>query len=61
MACRHLALIRSLWSTAWFLFGYALLADRARLFLRNKRTIRLVNRGTGTVMAGAAVLVATRN
>ena len=43
------------------LSGYALLADRARLFLRNKRTVQLVNRGTGTVMAGAAVLVATRN
>lgn len=40
--------------------GYVLLAGRARGLLRSERALRLVNRGTGTVMAGAAVAVATR-
>ena len=43
------------------LCGYVALADRARRFIRNTRAMRLVNRGAGTVMAGAAVVVATRN
>lgn len=40
--------------------GYVALAVRARRLLRSERAIRLVNRGTGAVMAGAAVAVATR-
>ena len=40
--------------------GYVALAARACRLLRSERAIRLVNRGTGTVMAGAAVAVATR-
>lgn len=38
---------------------YVLLASRARRLVRSSRTVRRVNRATGTVMAGAAVLVAT--
>lgn len=42
-------------------FGaYIGLAVRARTMFTSARTIRLVNRGTGGVMAGAAVMVATR-
>jgi len=40
--------------------GYVLLAARARVWLKNPRAIRLVNRGSGTLMAAAAVAVATR-
>lgn len=40
--------------------GYVALALRARRLLRSERAVRLVNRGTGAVMAGAAVAVATR-
>lgn len=40
--------------------GYVLLAARARRWLRNPRAIKLVNRGSGTMMAAAAVAVATR-
>jgi threonine/homoserine/homoserine lactone efflux protein len=40
--------------------GYVLLAARARVWLQNPRAIRLVNRGSGTLMAAAAVAVATR-
>jgi threonine/homoserine/homoserine lactone efflux protein len=40
--------------------GYVLLATRARRWLRDPRAIKLVNRGSGTVMAAAAVAVATR-
>lgn len=39
---------------------YVLAAARARRFFRNPRAMRLLNRGTGVVMAGAAVTVATR-
>ena len=39
---------------------YALAAMRARRFFKSARTIRWLNRGTGTVMAGAAIAVATR-
>jgi threonine/homoserine/homoserine lactone efflux protein len=39
---------------------YVLLAARARTWLRNPRAIRLMNRGSGTLMAAAAVAVATR-
>ena len=40
--------------------GYIALAARARRLFTSARAIRLVNRGTGSVMAGAAVMVATR-
>ncbi|MGD0504372.1 MAG: LysE family translocator [Steroidobacteraceae bacterium] len=40
--------------------GYVLLATRARRWLRNARAIKLMNRGSGTLMAAAAVAVATR-
>jgi threonine/homoserine/homoserine lactone efflux protein len=40
--------------------GYVLLAARARRLLRSPRAMRLVNRGTGTMMAGAAVAVVAR-
>lgn len=39
--------------------GYVLLASRARKFLRNARAQRLVNRGSGAVIAGAAVAIVT--
>jgi threonine/homoserine/homoserine lactone efflux protein len=42
-------------------FGaYILLATRARRLFSTPSAMRLVNRGTGAVMAGAAVAVATR-
>jgi threonine/homoserine/homoserine lactone efflux protein len=37
-----------------------LLAARARAWLRSPQAIRAVNRGSGTLMAAAAVAVATR-
>ena len=40
--------------------GYALLASRARQFFRNERSMKALNRGTGAVMASAAVMVASR-
>jgi threonine/homoserine/homoserine lactone efflux protein len=40
--------------------GYVLLATRARAWLRSPRAIKMVNRGSGTLMAAAAVAVATR-
>lgn len=40
--------------------AYALAASRARQFFRKASSIRLLNRGAGTAMAGAAVLVATQ-
>jgi threonine/homoserine/homoserine lactone efflux protein len=40
--------------------GYVLIATRARRWLRDPRAIRLMNRGSGTMMAAAAVAVATR-
>jgi threonine/homoserine/homoserine lactone efflux protein len=43
------------------LTGYVLLAARARRAFRSSRAMRLVNRVTGGVMAGAAVAVATRS
>lgn len=42
------------------LTAYTLLAQRARKFVQSARAVRAVNRTTGGVMAGAAVLVATR-
>jgi threonine/homoserine/homoserine lactone efflux protein len=40
--------------------AYVLLAARARRMLSSARAIRLVNRGSGALLAGAAVAVATR-
>ncbi|HYD98480.1 MAG TPA: LysE family translocator [Alphaproteobacteria bacterium] len=40
--------------------GYILLAARARRLFTSARAMRLVNRGTGAVMAGAAAMVAAR-
>jgi threonine/homoserine/homoserine lactone efflux protein len=40
--------------------AYTLFAARARVRLRQPRTVRWLQRGTGAVMAGAAVAVATR-
>jgi threonine/homoserine/homoserine lactone efflux protein len=40
--------------------GYALLAAFGRRFITSPRAIRIVNRGTGAVMAGAAVTIAAR-
>ena len=43
------------------LCAYTLLAVRARSAFSSARAMRIVNRATGTVMAGAAVAVATRS
>jgi threonine/homoserine/homoserine lactone efflux protein len=40
--------------------AYTVAAMRARKFFRNARAVRWLNRGSGTVMAGAAIAVATR-
>jgi threonine/homoserine/homoserine lactone efflux protein len=40
--------------------AYVLLASRARKLLLSARAIRLVNRGSGALLGGAAVAVATR-
>jgi threonine/homoserine/homoserine lactone efflux protein len=40
--------------------SYVLAASRARRFFRSTRAVRMLNRGTGTAMAGAAVAVATQ-
>jgi len=40
--------------------AYALTASRARRFFQKPSSIRLLNRGAGTAMAGAAVVVATQ-
>jgi threonine/homoserine/homoserine lactone efflux protein len=42
------------------LTAYALAAARARRMFTSPRAVRLVNRGSGVVMAGAAVTIATR-
>jgi len=42
------------------LIGYALAALRARRLFRNPRALRWLNRSTGAVLAGAAVVVAAR-
>lgn len=43
------------------LVGYVTLASRARRTFTSSRAMRIVNRVTGTVMAGAAVAVAARS
>lgn len=40
--------------------GYVLMASRVRRLLRSPRILKWANRGTGAVMAGAAVAVASR-
>jgi len=40
--------------------GYALLAAFGRRFITSPRAVRIVNRGSGAMMAGAAVTIATR-
>lgn len=40
--------------------GYAALAAKARPLFKNPRAMKAINRGTGAVIAGAAVAVATR-
>jgi len=40
--------------------SYAIAAARAQRFFRNPRALRLLNRGSGTIMAGAAVTIACR-
>ncbi len=42
------------------LTGYALAAARARRLFTSPRTLRLINRGSGTIMAGAAISIAAR-
>jgi threonine/homoserine/homoserine lactone efflux protein len=42
------------------LTAYALAAAGARRLFTSPRSIRIINRGTGTVMAGAAVAIAAR-
>lgn len=40
--------------------AYVVAAARARSLFRSRRALRNINRGTGAVMAGAAVIVASR-
>jgi threonine/homoserine/homoserine lactone efflux protein len=41
--------------------AYALAATRARQFFRRSQSVRLMNRCAGTAMAGAAIVIATRD
>jgi threonine/homoserine/homoserine lactone efflux protein len=43
------------------LAGYALMAAYARRLFTSPRAVRIVNRGTGVVMAGAAATIAARS
>ncbi|MEZ5628592.1 MAG: LysE family translocator [Rhodocyclaceae bacterium] len=43
------------------LAGYALLAARARRLLRSRRTVRAMNRASGTVLVGTGVVIASRS
>ena len=40
--------------------GWALLANRARHFLKRRRAVKITNRAGATVMAGAAMVIASR-
>jgi threonine/homoserine/homoserine lactone efflux protein len=42
------------------LTGYVLLAARLRRLVRDQRAVRVMNRTSGAVMAGAAVAVVVR-
>jgi len=46
---------------AMLMTGYALAAGRARHMLQSARAVRLLNRGSGTVMIGAGIVIATRS
>jgi threonine/homoserine/homoserine lactone efflux protein len=41
--------------------AYALAATRARQFFRRPKSVRLMNRCAGIAMAGAAIVIATRD
>lgn len=41
-------------------FGWALIAVRARRLLQNRRSVKVANRASAVVMAGAAAAIATR-
>ncbi|EDP61645.1 Lysine exporter protein (LYSE/YGGA) [alpha proteobacterium BAL199] len=41
-------------------YGYGLLAARARRWFRSRRALTALNRGSGTVMIGAGLMVAAR-
>ncbi|MCZ4305675.1 LysE family translocator [Zoogloeaceae bacterium G21618-S1] len=43
------------------LAGYALLAARARRLLRDRRTVRAMNRASGAVLVGTGVVIASRS
>jgi threonine/homoserine/homoserine lactone efflux protein len=43
------------------LLFYALIAHHARKFIADPKTMQFVNRGTGTIMAGAALAIAARS
>ncbi|MGL4287204.1 MAG: LysE family translocator [Phreatobacter sp.] len=58
MAVELSAVMMAILSVA--MWTYALAAARARRFIASPRAMRLVNRGTGAVMAGAALAVAAR-
>ncbi|MCA1952127.1 MAG: LysE family translocator [Hyphomicrobiales bacterium] len=58
-AALELALVIALVLSTIFL-GYVLLADRARRLFRSERALRRINRGTAGVMAGTALVVASR-
>jgi len=47
-------------SYVFVLVAYVVFAERARRLLRGPRAVRIVNRSTGVVMAGAAAAVATQ-
>ncbi|MFX5752278.1 LysE family transporter, partial [Acinetobacter baumannii] len=55
MAVELSAVMMAILSVA--MWTYALAAARARRFIASPRAMRLVNRGTGAVMAGAALAV----
>lgn len=58
MAVELSAVMMAILSVA--MWTYALAAARARQFIASPRAMKLVNRGTGAVMAGAAIAVAAR-
>ena len=60
-ALGYAALVAATLSVLGIVFtGYVLLAARARRLFTSPRALKLVNRGTGAVMAGAAAAIAAR-
>jgi threonine/homoserine/homoserine lactone efflux protein len=60
-ALGYAALVAATLSVLGIVFtGYVLLAARARRLFTSLRALRMVNRGTGAVMAGAAAAIAAR-